>query len=138
MRGQALLPLLFLFGACGEEVARVPLDGFGEESEAEVTLDGGTEIDLWVHLGKYSHRGYNRILVDAKLLNDGKIIEKVQCAGFELDAGAGSGCGSAQHNSSCSMTVPKRGADAIRVEATLQTGGEVDVEGMEVGVRVHR
>ena len=127
-----------LFGAllaCGKTVATVRLAGVGATGEARIALAAGADLGFAVHADKYSYSGPNHVMVHAELLRGGSVVQTMTCAGFELEGGAGSGCGATHQSAECSMTVPPGGADTVRVKTSLENDNELSIEGLEVRIK---
>lgn len=122
--------------SCGKEVGRVPV-GLGATETKEIALSAGAKVSFPVHAEKYSYSGRNYVLLHVELLQQDKVVATVDCRGFELEGGAGSGCGAMHQNSACSTEVPAGGADHVRVGASLEDPqSRAEFEGLAVGIRI--
>ncbi|AKU95502.1 hypothetical protein AKJ09_02166 [Labilithrix luteola] len=119
---------------CGKPIASIPFSSVGTTEQTAVALPAGATVSLAVHAAKHSYQGSNNVMLDAELLDRGTVVGRMTCEGFELEGMAGSGCSTTHYNSSCSMTAPASGADAIRVSTRLERPGSATFEGLEVRI----
>lgn len=133
--GHAVAAVVFALLGCGKTVATLSYQSIGTTEEVPLALAEGTEVKLAVRAEKYSYSGRNHVILEAALLQGGAVVEKMSCEGFEFEGGAGSGCKSTHYNAACSMTVPKGGADTVRVGTRMENHNSATIEGLQVLVQ---
>ncbi len=123
--------------ACGKSIARIPIGPLGESGETELDLPAGTKLLFALHEEGYSYESGGGVVIDAKFLKNGKKVGTFTCTPFLFKSGGGGGCGSTTaYNSECETTVPKQGADTIRVHVhSMADSPTVQMKGIEVDVR---
>lgn len=133
--GYGVALVVFALLGCGETVATLSYKSIGTTEEVPLALSAGTEVKLAVRAESHSYSGINYVVLEASLLKSGAVVEKMACRGFEFEGGSGGGCKTTHYNSSCAVTAPPGGSDAIRVTAHLENGNPVTLEGLQVLVK---
>ncbi|WP_437956002.1 hypothetical protein WME76_31670 [Sorangium sp. So ce119] len=125
-----------LLSCLGPTAGQVDLPGLDVPVEKAISFPAGKELEFPVHADRYEHSGGNHVRIEVTLLRGGAPVGAMACDGFELEGGAGCGSGATHMNSSCSMTVPAGGSDAIRVVARLaDRSNSASFEGLSVYIR---
>lgn len=119
---------------CGKPIATLSYSSVSTTEQTALALPPGTTVTFAVHAAKHSYTGRNHVLLDAELLDHGKVVGRMSCQGFELDADMGSGCSTTHYDSSCTMTAPASGADAVRVATRMENANSATFEGLEVRI----
>ncbi len=131
----APLLVVLAFG-CTKTMATIKLPkGVGSTEQIAFNVAPNTSVSFGVHASKYSYSGGNAIMLDGELLKGGAVVARMSCEGFDLEGGAGSGCGATHYNSSCAMKAPASGADTIRIATRMQNpNSSATFEGVEIRV----